>query len=677
MGAPARNIQLVSIFRDLAQAVGARSAEPQADGSLLLRFQAEDGDASRLWKPGEQPDPDLERAMTGLAGAVDPFAVSPASSAPIELDERFVESHLASFLVKDATSWGKLLFRGVVKTPSSALRFLFEGAGAQVVFEVFPVESGGRYWTTAGPLALRVVDDTRPQQLREGLDGRIDHYLAYALNRSVSPGQPVVTSGDSPGAPDPELARAVWRNLAAGFEVPDYLDETPEDSFFFADAERQMGCHEQVATLMNADEGVAFLFHVFDECTTKYAWLGSTRYLRNMHVYSRFSPLPITFPSRRVDMFEVTQMDAITGSDEALVRRVRARARDEKTRIVVVAGTCVGVCTGMDLEGLVGDLQGETDVPVVTLNLTIDSYTSVSRFWKSLFQIARKDQKTRKGTVNLAGFCPADSAFAREFEETIGGRGFTLGGNFVPSYSADEAERFHQAEFTLVSTAEFSRREFSEAQEFLEGMRFVEARPPFGPQATRRLYQTVLEQFGLTDAAEQAERLWEPYRDDWDRYRARAAGHQAGLIVKPQDVRYLLNPDLLYGINLVELLRDMGFSVRIMAVSGNLPGGAKNVVDSLQEELDRQAPDDDQVILEVVDDDRPVAAMIQASPACLFFTEYPPDQRILGAGKMAFHPRDFELGFGGALRTIARLTRLAHNRFHSSLEPAARLPAEP
>jgi hypothetical protein len=691
-----RPVRLDRAFTVLAERAGALSAQPEPDGSVLLRYRAQSSDAELRWDfsardeglelPGFQGRvmadglqgealrtalDSLGRALHSLTGGeLDPFAIRLDADAPLRLDPRFVEDHLALFLRAELSSWGPLIYKGAEQRVS-ALGLVFEGSVGRVVFELFPATSGQRHWIAIGPMAIRIAEDNRPDRVRHRADAHVDHYLAYALSRSVAPGQPLVSVPEADATASKPAAGSAAVILPTPDQIPDHLDQTPAEAFFHADAERQMGCHEQIATLLNSDPGVALVFHLFDECTTKYAWLGSTQYMHNMHVYSRFTPLPIRMASGRANLLEVDQFQAITGCEDALRQQVLQVAAQDDTRLVVLAGTCVGTCTGMDLEGLAAELEQETGLRVAVLNLTIDDYTPVPTFWEELFGLARTDLAPEPGGVNLVGYCPEGADFAREFERVLQLHDLHLLGTYVPSFRSDRAERFFEAQCSLVNTAEFSRREFSAARERLTGARFVDLRPPVGRAASLAFYQKALEALDISDAHGAAAQAWEPFRTDWDRYRQRARDHRAALVVGPQDVRYLLEPELLYGIDLLGLLTDMGFGIHLIATSGGLDQGAERVTQALQTRLEALDTEPGRgPTVETLALGEPLTPVLRACPASLVFTEYPPDQRILTAGKAAIHPRTFELGLAGAVQSIARLVRLAEGRIRSWTLPS-------
>ena len=67
--------------------------------------------------------------------------------------------------------------------------------------------------------------------------------------------------------------------------------------------------------------------------------------------------------------------------------------------------------------------------------------------------------------------------------------------------------------------------------------------------------------------------------------------------------------------------------------------------------------------------DEPLSDLLERTDASLVFTDFPPDARIWGAGKHSFHVRDFEMGFRGSLRSMARLVRRCEGRYFAAFSP--------
>lgn len=445
----------------------------------------------------------------------------------------------------------------------------------------------------------------------------------------------------------------------------DFFDEAEQDAFFLTEGGRKMDCQEEFSTLLHADDGVAFLVHLARECTGHYAWIDSTLHYR--HMYPRAVQLSMTKRRRGVRLLEVSNMDAMLGRVEDVGRAIREACRAPGTRLVVLVSSCVAEVTGMQLRDVLEQESEAAAVPAVFLELTVDENTPLEQFWSQVMRLARTDVTREPRSVVLVGLGEEDSPFAAEARAVLQRFGVRLRGLLLPGFDTGTAERFCEAGLAVVSSAEAVAQEFRLARRRLEPhVRFAELDPPFGPAGTRRFYRRVLAACGVRRSAAGLAESWEPLRADWERWRRRASGYAAAVVVAPEEAEYLSRPRRLYGLDLVGLLREMGFRVRVLCTPRRASDRAAELAAALRVQLRARLGPDDGLEVAVGGGGEGIEAELARTDAALVFTEYPPDRRITGAGRMSFHPRDFEPGFEGALRTLVRLTRLAESRFHRS-----------
>lgn len=686
MKASQSSLQLLGFFQRLAREVGARSALPLSDGALLFQFGDSDRSVSAklFWSPVVRPggvqlqslsgslfpqglsEPeaaDIGRKLGAVTGfeekeSLDPLSFQRDTRTPIRLDGQFVERHLAPFL-RVGAYWGPFCLVEVLGGERS-VRLSFESDSARVVLAVRPADPGqDPQRMMAGPLAVRVVEDTRPSGVARSVPGAVENYLLYALNRSVVSGQPVEAGdGVRPGL-DPTAWGCLRESPAA--RIGENLDETPEDGFFLEEFLRKIGTQETLGTLLEADEGLAVVVHTDRECATKLAWINNPYYCR--YLWSRFTPMPISMPARDISWLEPSQIESTMGEESSLRDRIRNAAGDERVRMVVLMGTCVGDVTGLDYQGIISEARPAGAPPVVVVDQMMEHFTEMDEIWLNLFRLAERDADADRAIVNLVGYAPEGSDFARELRSNLPRLGLELNGLLVPSLRTRAIRDFFRAGHTVMNTADGAQQEFRRVRRELAQMNYVDSRPPFGPAGCIRFYDKLRKLAPVSSGRATAEQLWEPYRLHWETWRERARAHEAAVVVRPQDLDCVLNPDRLFGLDLVEQLHEMGFSVRVVGVDGAVAGGAVHVAKVLGEHFEAGLSSDPPLVVQTEPGALDVVDMLGSLGSSIVFTEYPPDHRILDAGKMFFHPRDFEMGFAGALRAIAKLTRLAEGRF--------------
>jgi hypothetical protein len=263
--------------------------------------------------------------------------------------------------------------------------------------------------------------------------------------------------------------------------------------------------------------------------------------------------------------------------------------------------------------------------------------------------------------------------FVEPLERSLGADleagGVTVDGFVIPSFRCEHVGGFARAAAAIVNWDKIIVGEIQEVREAWPELPVTEVDPPFGPAATAAFYREVAAASGASFCEDRLAALWAPHGAAWQALRERAAGHEVAIIVNPWEVDYLTKPETIYGLSLVSLLSEMGFRVRVVVLPG-AGGDGPALVEALEAALGEERegltvqaeeppehPCDDVAASERLD------ALLRALPSSLVFTELPPDQRVLDAGRLSVHPRHFEPGFAGAVRTARRLVRLAESRF--------------
>jgi len=689
-----RPVQLIDLFADLARRVGAAAVVPLHDGSLLYRFRAGrrnvDVFHSPWLRPGGITVPGgdgcffLRGAVAGPPGdrlrrlararlaaplGLDPLAAWEDADRPVVLDADFARVHLRRFLAAGRTAWGPFLFAGCDANADRAVTLVFEGPAGRIDFRVAPSgeargADGGRF----GPLAVRIVADSRDPARAASLEHRVENYLYYAFQRSFRPRQPLV---DRRTATPGKRTRAGRRTPDAGARelsdetIRQSIDEVAEHAFFLDPFLRRIGTQETLGTLLDADEGLALVVHTDQECTTKLPWLKGAEHFR--YIYSRLAPLPTCSGGRGISWLEPSEVATIRGDDRELVRALRAAAARKTTRLVALMGTCVGDVTGLDYDGIAAAIERQSGKPVVVIGQMLEHFVEMDHTWELLLRIADRNRAPEPGRVNLVGYAPVESALADEFRAVLPRLGLRLNALLVPSFRSQQALDFARAAFTLVNPARSSSFEFSRVAASFPRMTFHRVPPPYGKSATLDFCRHLAALASRPDAAGDAARLWRPHEEEFARWQERARRHAACLVVRPADAPYLLDPLELHGLDLLRLLAEFGFAATVAVLSGAGDEAARRRL-LRRVRADPLLAKAVRIIPAAVED---LPAVLRRVEASLCFTEFPPDRRILEAGKMFFQPRDFQPGLDGAVRSIRKLVRLAESRFPRTWNQAA------
>lgn len=171
----------------------------------------------------------------------------------------------------------------------------------------------------------------------------------------------------------------------------------------------------------------------------------------------------------------------------------------------------------------------------------------------------------------------------------------------------------------------------------------VDVPAPYGVEATRRCLAAVAQASGRDERFEAA---WaarmEAFRPRWDELRSRAAAHRLGFVVSEATLPRLMELRYGHGAPLAEMALEMGFGIDLIyfdrhGAPPRLPAGLEGARVSVF-----RAPWQLESALR--------EASCQAVYSDIVF-----DRRLGRAGKARFSSRDFEMGLGGARRTLERL----------------------
>ncbi len=708
-------LDLTAAFGRLAAEAGAREAWPSSDGAVLFVYQdtarlhdgsvlftvkAPKGRAALRWNPlapgagehheglaGSLSARGLTREQTArvgeriarfsstrVSGRLRPFSVPRQENTSVEISERFAATALGAFFDDGGVRWGAFAYEGCSAPARDTLRLGFASEQARVEVEIRPLAQipaeERSAWHPVPPLAARVAEDTRPPG-RRSPEEAVESYVLYALTRSIARDteltealEPDVSEDEPAEAPPPASALEVPKTTKDLFDARDVAHPT---AFFVEPLERSLGAMEAVTTLLDADPGVAVIGYAHPICMTKVPLVNHVDYVGGM--WHRFAELPFTVPAKDVGTPRLREIDLVLGTADPIRERIKAALAREETRLLAFFSTCVADLVGLDVEGIIAE-DNVRDVPVLVWTASPDEGLPLSRFWAQLFKVAeRPGGPAKPGHVNLVGFAAEGSAPAREIAADLAAAGVTADGFVIPSFRTEHVARFAEASATIVNRDKIIVGEMREVREQWPELPVVEVDPPFGPTATAAFCRKSAAAAGAELDEERLAARWAPHEATWLALRRRAAEHEVAIIVHPWEIDYLTAPETIYGLPLVSLLSEMGFRVRVVVIPGSggdgpalvqsvlagLGGEAEGLSVVAGEQLEE--PGDDAAASERLD------AMLRALPSSLVFTELPPDQRILDAGRLSIHPRDFEPGFAGAVRTARRLVRLAESRF--------------
>ena len=655
-----------------------------ADGSLLFVLKdSGEGRRELLWRPEKNAESGTDSKLGGsfvhrnigkqelsdffrrLEEALEstnpiPMAYRLGVDVPIILSDAFVRTNLKHYLVEHQSYWGGFQLQGAELFDEGVVRLLFSSDRSHVQFTIRDADEVAgddrtKDWRIIEPLEVSISEDSRKHWEKERYSGRVEQYLYYALSRSISPGQeirkPVVMRDGI------FQKRNGQKNIEQEPLFGSAYNESP--SFQFLLPSRHLNVYDFYNTLLEGGGNFAFILYGPHACQ-KQPLLDD---IDRVGFYSqRFAILSKSLEKPWVRNIVANEIDVVMGPEERFRDELESALRDSSIEALVVFNQCVAELIGVDIDGIIEDVLQDRKLPVFRLSSSPSHLPSQMDLWTELFRFIDQERISKKNTVNLLGFLRTDDPTANEIAGDLAEIGMELNGFIGPCFRMEHFRRFREAGLTVLNRDELSKQEFALAIKE-HGIEPLELLPPFGPSATILFYREIAKRCLDKSDDNTIEYLWSPYKSQWEKWTGRAQGHEAAIIVDPSTVGNLLKPEMHYGIPIVSLLLEFGFTVKILCLPLHFEDDAVLLAKRLENHFSSYPEANDRIDIQALKESGMLPEILPGIKATLVYTEHPPDMRIVKAGKMPFHPRLFEMGFAGAMRSLIRLVRLSENRF--------------
>ncbi|MDD5304843.1 MAG: nitrogenase component 1, partial [Elusimicrobia bacterium] len=299
--------------------------------------------------------------------------------------------------------------------------------------------------------------------------------------------------------------------------------------------------------------------------------------------------------------------------------------------------TCIPTVIGDDAEAVVKRWQARTKIPIVYMNHAESSCQELD-VCLLLFKKMQQDPSfakigRRKNSVNLVGF-PSGPAL-KELVRLLQDIGVSVNATVMPALSLAVARRYLAAEVQIL----YPNAAYAETyKEFFEPMPIRTLKPdaPYGFEGTKKWLEAVAAELGLKSKARPVyAKAVKALTADWEAGRRETAGQGLGFVVDANHVGRLADPSQTWAIPVLRFLREMGFGVEILCYGQAQKQAAHFSSFHTPAEL---------------------AALLRDGPFQAVYSEYAYDSRLARAGKAQFSLEDFEMGLGGAVRTVQKLS---------------------
>lgn len=704
-------------FSFMARRLGFRMMVPRPDGSLFILVEP---GRRLLWVPEARAG---DIVVKGIPGGFSGDGIAPAdlenttlrlreslerkelplltwrtnTDVPIELSRWLVDFHLSPFLQEEVSSWGEFRLQKVEELGVDSVAVTFQARDAVVVCEVRALRLVDALelsqWHVVNPLAWRVTSDTRLDV--EGYRARPEYYLSYALVRTFAPGQVTrafiqppggAAAGEAGGGKGCTIAagdgsgKEARDTVAQGCSCalpPDPRQEVPIDRFFMPPDFNLLGAGDVFSTLNNAGPEFALLFVAPRACLKMpmSASFNATTYL-----WHRYASLPMQVSRAVAAVTTIDEIDLVMSMERQVVQVLDKSLEDPGVRILVVFSCCVADFVGLDVEGIVRERLGDSQMPLILWGASPWGLASVEAFWRQVFAIAPRPRSGFKPSgVNLVGFAPNDSRMTAELALDLESAGIRVNSTMVPSLEYDALNAFNNAELSVVPIDDSVRLELGSVLEETTSPPVLRVQRPFGLDGSLKFVRSVASTLGVAEAPgllESAER----HRAAWDEYKTLASGCTVAIPLDMRTAACITRPGVLYGIPVVDLIREMGFRVLII-VSYRREDGED--VRQVVREIRSLYPEgvDPGIVIETASGAEALLDRLAADDVSMVMSEFAPDTRVTEMGKFSFAPRQLEMGLAGALRSQRLLLRMARSssvlrRFDAVARDAVGLPGE-
>jgi hypothetical protein len=344
---------------------------------------------------------------------------------------------------------------------------------------------------------------------------------------------------------------------------------------------------------------------------------------------------------------DMTEQDVILGAPGKLTAALRDADRKKKHDALLVIGLCVPDVIGENEEAVVQAYRATTDTPILTVPASPRSWG-----WLAQDMLDRRravhddDGPADTSAVNLVGF--GRNLGTRELRERLFDLGVRVQEQVIPELSMASIGRIHRAALNVYLPNVHWGRAYDHLK-LDRGRSHVELDGPYGFEGTTRWLVGVRAALGMEASSGVCTRD-DAQGETWERLREQARNHRLGLVVPGTDVDTLTDARHTWGIPLTSFLTEMGFGLDVFLASP-----VCGDVGRLQAHLGLTEHD---VTLTRVESLDGMLDALTRSPCEAVFSSYVFDWRLVRSGKMPFSTLELEMGYRGAVASLARLLTL-------------------
>lgn len=434
------------------------------------------------------------------------------------------------------------------------------------------------------------------------------------------------------------------------------------DAFLMGDLR---DCEAIPAALFGSRGNLAMVYNLDRECANGMKWIPGAIPGTQVDTWAIQPSLEFL---RHWNFADLNDLDLVGSGGESRVTSLIQQEASRNPEFYFLFNGCAGHLMGDDVTRCFANAVHDRSrcAPCLGLNsLTPDH--DYARMWETLVERTAPPlpRQVVPGRVNLVGYGHPGLKSVQELMAILRSLGIDDVQCLLPTFDLERLPTFTTAQVTLVMPDYRVDESFTRVRPHLCG-KVLSPPAPYGVRGTIAWLQTLLaalERPALTQEQE-TELLGRWGTAGFRATQASGSPYRAAFIASPAYLQHDTS-HIRCGVDLPAVLSEQGFTLTL----GVLPSQRGRVPRLPASVLARWR----------VADSGPAGAawgnvvwgeagetpegLIARCAAPLVYSEWECDDRVLAAGMMPFSYADFEMGFGGALRTLERMQSLVEVRF--------------
>lgn len=352
---------------------------------------------------------------------------------------------------------------------------------------------------------------------------------------------------------------------------------------------------------------------------------------------------------------DMTDNDVVHGSRAKVVSVLDLLRKRPNAGLIVVNHTCVPMMIGDDVLGAVKEARVGCSTPIVYRNQTPNPTDPfVAEYKRRIMAAPRVEPDPR--AVNLLGF--SNLPELDELTALLERFGVRVNARAVPRLENAIIERWSGAATQVVLRNSSWQHMLDEMSATLPGARTISPPPPYGLARTREWLRQVTTAAGLAESFEAlVDGVMQPLASRFEALSKTVAGKGVGIVIDPEMLPRLREPELMFSLPLLHLLEEMGFTLRIAVYA---PEGARPLPRDAFDGLFAEPGRHEQLSYQSREQ---LFAFLSRPDVNLVYSDFGYDHRIAAAGKTAFASDVFAAGAKGAVESLERLSDLCRLTF--------------